>query len=52
MADLLKLSVYVRKLITNEGTRDYLAAKFPDLLRRFDGIVFENDSREPITAAG
>ena len=50
--DLLKLSIYTRKLIANEGIRDYLTAKFPDLLRRFEGIVFENDSREPIAAAG
>jgi hypothetical protein len=50
--DLLKLSIYVRKLITNEVIRDSLNEKFPDLLRRFEGIVFENDSREPIAAAG
>jgi ParB-like chromosome segregation protein Spo0J len=51
-ADLLKLSIYVRKLITNEVIRDYLNVKFPDLLRRFEGIVLENDSREPIAVAG
>ena len=39
--DLLKLYVYVRKLITNERVRLYLEINFQDIYLRFDSIVFE-----------
>jgi len=40
-ADLLKLYVYVRKLITNEKVRLYLEINFPEIYIRFENIVFE-----------
>ncbi len=52
VADLLRLSIYVRGLITNDEIRDYLAGAFPDVLMCFDGIVFENDGRKAVAVAG
>jgi ParB-like chromosome segregation protein Spo0J len=49
--DLLKLSFYARKLITNERIKDYLADKFPDFLKRFEGIVFDNESDKAVAKA-
>ena len=40
-ADLLKLYVYVRKLITNEKIRLYLEINFPEIYMQFENIVFE-----------
>lgn len=40
-ADLLKLHVYVRKLITNEKIRLYLEINFPEIYMQFENIVFE-----------
>ena len=40
-ADLLKLYVYVRKLITNEKVRLYLEINFPEIHMQFENIVFE-----------
>ncbi len=45
-ADLLKLAIFVRKLITNEEIRDYLEAKHPDLLARFKEIVLDMDGKK------
>jgi len=39
--DLLKLFVYVRKLITNEKVRLYLEINFPEIYMQFENIVFE-----------
>jgi hypothetical protein len=39
--DLLKLSIYVRKLITNEKIKSFLLAHFPDFLAKAEGIVFD-----------
>ena len=50
--DLLKLSIYVRRLITDNEIKDYLAQKFPDILECFEGIVFENDGKKTISLAG
>ncbi len=50
--DLLKLGIFVRRLITNDEIRDYLAEAFPDILKCFEGIVFENEGRKAIAAAG
>jgi hypothetical protein len=52
MADLLRLGIYVRRLITNDEIRDYLAGAFPDVLKCFDGIVFGNDDGQAVAAAG
>lgn len=40
-ADLLKLYVYVRKLITNDKVRMYLEINFPEVYAQFDSIIFE-----------
>jgi ParB-like chromosome segregation protein Spo0J len=40
-ADLLKLYIYVRKLITNEKTRLYLEINFPEIFEQFENIIFE-----------
>lgn len=39
--DLLKLCSYARKLITNTEIRAALAQRFPEILARFDKIVFD-----------
>lgn len=39
--DLLKLYFYVRKLITNTKIRNYLDINYPEILVRFQKIVFE-----------
>jgi ParB-like chromosome segregation protein Spo0J len=48
--DLLRLSIYVRRLVTNNGIRDYLTGAFPELLKCFDGVVLEDDSRKAVPA--
>ena len=40
-ADLLKLYVYTRKLITNEKIRLYLEINFSEIYMQFENIVFE-----------
>jgi len=40
-ADLLKLYVYVRKLITNEKIRLYIEINFPEIYMQLENIVFE-----------
>lgn len=42
-ADLLKLYVYARKLITNEKVRLYLEINFPEIYMQFENIVFETN---------
>jgi ParB family chromosome partitioning protein len=44
--DLLKLSIYVRKLVTNDAVRDRLAERFPKILARFEEIVIEAKERK------
>jgi hypothetical protein len=39
--DLLKLCVYVRKIITNENIETYLSKQHPDVLENFKKIVFK-----------
>ena len=39
--DLLKLCIYVRKVITNEQIKGYLESKFADILECFESIIFE-----------
>lgn len=43
VADLLKLCVYARRLITNERTSAYLQANHPDVLKLFTSIIFEGE---------
>ena len=44
--DLLKLYIYVRKLITNDKVRTYLDINYPDILERFEKIIFDNDKKQ------
>jgi len=46
--DLLRLSVYVRKLITNEQIRTYIASVAPEILERFESIVFETQGKQAV----
>lgn len=41
VADLLKLSIYVRRLITNKKILGFMKGKEPHLLERFQEIIFE-----------
>ncbi len=45
-ADLLKLYIYVRKLITNDKLRTYLDINYPEILERFENIIFENEEKQ------
>jgi ParB family transcriptional regulator, chromosome partitioning protein len=46
--DLLRLSVYVRKLITNEQIRSHIANTTPEILERFESIVFETQGKQAV----
>jgi hypothetical protein len=46
VADLLKLSIYVRRVITNKRLLGYMKAHHPDLLERFQEIIFETVGRK------
>ena len=46
--DLLKLCIYIRKIITNETIRDYLRSNHIEILDRFEKIVFEDERREAV----
>jgi ParB-like chromosome segregation protein Spo0J len=50
-ADLLKLSIYARRIVTNEKIRDHLAVNFPDFLERLEEIVFDNESSKAVAKA-
>jgi hypothetical protein len=39
--DLLRLCIYVRKLVSNDRVRAFLEENAPDVLKRFEGILFE-----------
>jgi len=41
VADLLKLCVYIRKLVTNERVRALMESKHPEVLKAFNTILFE-----------
>ena len=45
-ADLLKLYIYVRKLITNDKMRIFLDINCPDILERFENIIFETEEKQ------
>jgi len=44
-ADLLKVYIYVRKLITNDKVRTFLDINFTEVLKRFEKIIFENNEK-------
>jgi hypothetical protein len=46
VTDLLRLCVYVRSLITNQGIAEHLQARHPKLLARFQKILFETEGKE------
>jgi ParB family chromosome partitioning protein len=46
--DLLKVCFYVRKLIANPHIREFLIEKHPDILDRFEKIVFGNEIKKAI----
>jgi hypothetical protein len=46
--DLLKLCAYARKLITNESIKSHLESNFPEILERFERIVFETEGQKVI----
>ncbi len=47
VADLLKLCIYIRKLITNDRVRAVIKVKYPDILTLLSTIVFDSErSRE------
>jgi hypothetical protein len=41
VADLLKLCVYIRKLVTNDAVCELLEKSHPDILKAFNAILFE-----------
>ena len=43
VSDLLRLSIYVRKLISNEKISAHLQANHPEIFDRFQTIVFESE---------
>ena len=45
-ADLMKLSAYARELISNESIKAHLEVHFPELLERFENIVFETEEKK------
>jgi len=51
VADLLKLSIYVRRIVTCPGLATYLKARHPDILERFQEILFESEGKEPGSTA-
>jgi len=46
-ADLLKLCIYVRQLITNEKIRDHFKRRHSEILARFESIIFETQGDKP-----
>jgi ParB family chromosome partitioning protein len=44
--DLVKLCAYTRQLITNENIRAHLEVHFPELLERFEKIIFETEKKQ------
>ena len=45
-ADLLKLCIYARTLITNVSIKSHLESNFPEILKRFQRIVFETEGQK------
>lgn len=43
VADLMKLCIYVRRLISNKRIAAYLKTRHPEILDSFQGIIFETE---------
>lgn len=46
VADLLKLCVYVRKLLSRERIAEYVKSRHAEIFERFQEIVFENEEKK------
>ena len=46
VADLLKLCIYVRKLLSQECIAAYVKSHHPEILERFEEIVFEKEAEK------
>ncbi len=46
VTDLLKMCIYVRKLVTNEKIRAYLQEHHAEILQRFEAILFETEGKK------
>ncbi len=46
VADLLKLCMYVRRLVTSQAIAPFLKSQHPDMLDRFQEIIFETEGKE------
>jgi hypothetical protein len=46
VADLLKLSIYVRKLVSHERIRTFIQSSQPEILRQFEEIIFETEVKK------
>jgi hypothetical protein len=40
-ADLVKISIYIRKLVTDDEIKEFLRTKFAEVLTKFEDIVFK-----------
>ncbi len=47
--DLLRLCIYIRKLVANDSTKQYLEDNAPDALARFQRILIETPGVEEST---
>lgn len=45
-SDLLKLCFYVRKLVTNKKIHDHMETSAPEILQRFETILFETQGEQ------
>jgi hypothetical protein len=46
VSDLLKMCIYVRKILESKKVHDYLMANYAEMLDRFKTILFEADGRK------
>jgi hypothetical protein len=47
VTDLLKLCIYVRQLVSNRRIAAYMKSRHPEMLERFQEIVFESEGKKP-----
>jgi hypothetical protein len=45
VGDLLKLTIYVRQIITRQELRDYLAANYAEELHLFESVLTESEGK-------
>jgi ParB-like chromosome segregation protein Spo0J len=48
VGDLLKLSIYVRQIITRSALREYLRREHPDALKFFDSLLDQAEGKEAV----